>query len=119
VRTSHPEPSMAILAGQLIDGTGGPPASDVVILIAGERVLAVGGRSDVRIPPEVNVVDASDHTVMPGLIDVHVHVHTPGGPITNYGLAEGRELQGTLALRALAYVWRGLEMGFTTLRSLG
>ena len=82
-------------------------------------MLAVGRRSDVRIPPEANVIDASDRTVIPGLIDVHVHVHTPGGPITNYGLAEGRELQGTLALRALAYVWRGLEMGFTTLRSLG
>jgi imidazolonepropionase-like amidohydrolase len=90
-----------------------------VILIAGERVLAVGRRSDVRIPPKTDIIDASDHTVIPGLIDVHVHVHTPGGPITNYGLAEGRELQGALALRALAYVRRGLEMGFTTLRSLG
>lgn len=54
MRTSHHGPTTAIIAGQLIDGTGGPPASDMVILIAGERVLTVGRRSDVRIPPEVD-----------------------------------------------------------------
>jgi imidazolonepropionase-like amidohydrolase len=119
VRTSHHGPTTAVIAGQLIDGTGGPPVSDAVIVIDGERITAVGRRGDVTVSPEAEVIDAGDCTVMPGLIDVHVHVHTPGGPITNYALAEGRELQGTLALRALAYVWRGLEMGFTTLRSLG
>ncbi len=109
----------AIRAGQLIDGTGRSPLADAVIVIEGERITAVGTPDEIPLSPEAEVLDASDSTVIPGLIDVHVHVHTPGGPITNYGLAEGRELQGTLALRALAYVWRGLNMGFTTLRSLG
>ncbi len=112
-------PTTAILAGQLISGTGAPPLADGVILIQGERIVAVGRRQDVALAPGLDIIDARDCTVMPGLIDVHVHVHTPGGPITNYALAEGRDLQGTLALRALAYVWRDLVMGYTTLRSLG
>lgn len=112
-------PLRAILAGQLIDGTGASPITDAVVVIEKERIAAVGRRHDVPLAPEADVIDASHGTVMPGLIDVHVHVHTPGGPITNYALAEGRELQGTLALRALAYVLRDLAMGYTTLRSLG
>ena len=119
MRAEDGRPVTAIIAGQLIDGTGRAPFTDAVILIQGERIAAVGRRGELPPTSEAEVIDASDCTVIPGLIDVHVHVHTPGGPITNYGLAEGRELQGTLALRALAYVWRGLATGFTTLRSLG
>jgi imidazolonepropionase-like amidohydrolase len=55
---------------------------------------------------------------MPGLVDAHVHIHTPGGAIANYALAEAQEFQGTLALQAYSYARCDLEMGFTALRSV-
>lgn len=109
---------IAIRAGQLIDGNGNTPLIDAVILIEGERIKQVGTAAQVQIPADAQVIDATQQTVMPGMIDVHVHVHTPGGPIGNYALAEVHELQGTIALRASSYVMRDLVMGFTTLRSL-
>jgi imidazolonepropionase-like amidohydrolase len=111
--------SAAILAGRLVDGTGRSPLTDAVVLIEGDHIVKVGSRHEIPVPPNATVINADNHTLIPGLIDVHVHVHTPGGMITNYGLAEAREPQGLLALRALSYVRRDLTMGYTVLRSLG
>jgi imidazolonepropionase-like amidohydrolase len=109
---------IAIRAGTLIDGTGAPPRHDMMVLVEGERITAVRPAAQGDIDPAATTIDATDRTVMPGMIDVHVHVHTPGGSIANYALAEGRQSQGLLALKASAYVRRALRMGFTTLRSL-
>ncbi len=109
----------AIQAGTLIDGLHDKPLLDRVILVDGERIAAVGAAAEVQIPPQAEVVDARRLTVIPGLVDAHVHIHTPGGPLDNYALAAGRELEGTLALRSLNYALRSLRAGFTTLRSLG
>lgn len=110
---------LAIYAGTLIDGRGGEPVSDGRILLDGERIAAVGSAAQVEVPPQTEILDARDKTVMPGMVDAHVHIHTPGGPTDNYALAEARELEGTLALRALNYSLRSLHAGFTTLRSMG
>jgi len=109
---------LAIRAGLLIDGLEGPPLRNAVVLVEGERITQVGPDSEIRVPGDAAVVDASDKSILPGLVDAHVHVHTPGGPVSNYGLAGARELQGTLTLKAYKHVRQDLEMGFTTLRSL-
>lgn len=109
---------LAIRAGQLIDGRRTTPLRDATVLIDGDRIVHAGPSADIDVPPDATVVNAHDKTVLPGLIDVHVHVHTPGGTIANYALAQLGELQGTLALRSLNYVQRSLRMGYTTLRSL-
>lgn len=109
----------AIHAGTLIDGRGGPPQTDRLIVVEGERITQIAPAATVTLDPAVDTVDARRYTVLPGLIDAHVHVHTPGGPTDNFAMAEARELQGTLALRASRYVQRALRMGFTTLRSMG
>lgn len=109
---------IAIRAGTLIDGSGQPPRHDAVILVDQERIVTVGPSQAVEIAPETTVIDARDKTVMPGMIDAHVHVHTPGGSIANYALAEGRQTQGLLALKSYSYVKQAVRMGFTTLRSL-
>lgn len=109
---------LAIRAGQLIDGVRSTPLRDATVLVEGERIVAVGPAAALPIPPEAELVDARDRTVLPGLIDAHVHVHTPGGAIANYALAQLAELQGTLALRAYSYALRALRMGYTALRSL-
>lgn len=109
----------AIEVGTLIDGLNAKPLSNAVILVDGERIVAAGPAHAVPIPPEIERVDARAFTVIPGMVDAHVHIHTPGGPPENYGLAAARELEGTLALRAHQYARCSLRAGFTTLRSLG
>jgi len=62
----------------LIDGTGRPALRDAVVLIDGPRIAAVGKRSEVDVPSDAQVIDASGRTVVPGLIDSHTHFLSMG-----------------------------------------
>ena len=64
---------VAIVGAQLIDGTGGEPVADSVILIRGDRVVAAGTRADTGVPAEAEIVDGAGKTVIPGLVDMHSH----------------------------------------------
>ena len=64
----------ALVGGRVIDGTGRDPIEDAVVLIDGERIDAVFRRGDMDLPSGAEVVDISGSTVIPGLIDCHVHV---------------------------------------------
>jgi imidazolonepropionase-like amidohydrolase len=111
---------LAIKAGQLIDGTGHAPEHRVIVLVDGERIIEVGPEASVQVPPDVQVIDAGENTVMPGLIDAHVHIQSPGGPVhaNTSQLSQVTTSQATLGLRALSYAQQGLDMGITTMRSL-
>lgn len=65
-------PVVAIRAGRLFDGTSATYRMNQVILITGERITDVG--PTVAIPPNATVIDLGSATVMPGLIDTHVHM---------------------------------------------
>ncbi len=73
-----PKPTLALVGGQIIDGYEGPPIHDGVVLIAGERIVAVGPRSEVAVPPGTPVVSTEGMSVMPGLMDMHVHLMIVG-----------------------------------------
>lgn len=82
-RDSQPtRATLAIVGGLLIDGHEGPPQPQSVVLIDGTRIVAVGTRDTLKVPPGVKVIDAGGMTVMPGLIDAHVHMDIIGH--TNY-----------------------------------
>jgi len=69
-----PEPrSKAFVGGTLIDGTGRPPFRDSVVVIEEERIVAVGERGLVEVPEGTEIIDVTGKTVIPGLIDAHVH----------------------------------------------
>ena len=74
VSTALAQDTTAIVGATLIDGTGGEPVPDSVIVIQGTRITAVGPRSQVMIPAGARVVDAMGKYVTPGLIDVNVHL---------------------------------------------
>ncbi len=66
--------TLALVGGQVIDGYEGPPIHDGVVLIGGERILAVGKRGEVDVPEGVKVIDTRGMSVLPGLMDMHVHL---------------------------------------------
>jgi len=107
----------AIRAGTLIDGTGGAPVKNAVILVQGDRITAVG--TNVPVPAGATVVDLSGATVLPGFIDAHVHLafRTIGdGDWQHAGLTE---MSSQLALLGAAHAQQTLEAGFTTVRVVG
>src|SRR2546428_13238829 len=66
--------TLALVGGRIVDGYEGRPIEDGVILVSGERVLAVGSRADVAVPPGTPTIDTRGMTVLPGLADMHVHL---------------------------------------------
>lgn len=65
----------AFVGALLIDGQGGEPVSDSVVLVENGKFIAAGAKATVPIPENAELVDVTGKTVMPGLIDAHVHVH--------------------------------------------
>ncbi len=78
-------PTLAIVGGQLIDGHGGEPVWDAVVLVAGNRIVEVGREGSVAIPAGVRTIDANGMTVMPGLWESHGHlIHVGSGDPANF-----------------------------------
>jgi len=69
-----PRPTLALVGGQVLDGYGGQPIRDGVVLIAGERIVAVGPASEIAVPEGVERISTEGMTVLPGLADMHVHL---------------------------------------------
>ena len=65
--------SLALVHGTVIDGTGAEPIPDGTVLIAGDRIAAVGPGAQVPVPEGARTIDLSGATVMPGFINAHVH----------------------------------------------
>lgn len=81
-------PMVALVGATLIDGNGGAPIADSVILIDGARITKVGRRGSVTIPEEATRVDVSKHWVIPGLVDAHVHFFETGRIYTKPGVLD-------------------------------
>jgi imidazolonepropionase-like amidohydrolase len=65
---------VAIVGATLIDGRGGAPLMDAVVIVRGEKIVAVGNRTAVSIPAGAEVIEAKGLTLLPGLIDSHFHI---------------------------------------------
>src|SRR3990167_11036615 len=65
--------TLVIEGGTLIDGTGGNPLKDAVIVIEGDRIKAVGTKGKLSYPSNARVLQAAGETILPGLIDCHIH----------------------------------------------
>jgi imidazolonepropionase-like amidohydrolase len=70
--------SLALVGGRLIDGFGGPPLQDSVILISGNRISAVGRQGALAVPRDAQVIDARGKSVLPGLWEAHGHLFHVG-----------------------------------------
>jgi len=104
----------AVHADGLLDPATGETARDVVVVIDDGRVTGAGRRATMQAPRDAETVDASGLTILPGLIDCHVHLTSLGE-----GLDFARELTTppTLELmRAVRAARKTLEAGFTAVR---
>ena len=108
-------PTIAVRAGQLIDGQGGAPLRDAIVLIQGERITAVG--ANLAVPSGAEVIDLRQSTVLPGLIDAHTHI--TGGDPGEYYEKIFRRSPIDDAIEAHVFAKRTLEAGFTTIRDVG
>lgn len=91
---------LALVGAQLIDGTGTAPVADAVVVIRDGRITAAGPRENTPVPAGVEVVDVSGKSIIPGLVNMHVHYR--GGPA---------DIQRQFGMQ--------LYYGVTTARSIG
>ncbi len=71
-------PLKALVGGTLIDGHGGPPLRNSVIIVRGERIEAVGQVGTLGVPAAAEVISTEGMSVLPGLWDMHVHLMING-----------------------------------------
>ncbi|HSM59732.1 MAG TPA: amidohydrolase family protein, partial [Longimicrobiales bacterium] len=110
------QPTLALVGGRVLDGFGGPVLENGVVLIAGERVVAVGPASEVSVPGGVRVVDTNGMTVLPGLCDMHVHLQLLGhGDYARWDELYGERDEEVMAIAARQL----LDAGVTCARDLG
>jgi imidazolonepropionase-like amidohydrolase len=106
-----------VYAGRLLDGTSNAARTNVSIIIDKDRIREVrDGRAAVE---GAEVIDLSDATVMPGLIDCHTHLTMQIGRDTSAPLATLARRPSAIALTATGYARATLLAGFTTVRDVG
>ncbi|HEX6386953.1 MAG TPA: amidohydrolase family protein [Anaerolineae bacterium] len=99
--------------GTLIDGNGGPPLPDAAVLVKDSHVQAAGRKAEVPLPDaDVQVIDARNGFILPGLIDTHVHLMFNG-----YNLVRMITTPFSLNFyRAIDNMRRTIEAGITSVR---
>ena len=114
VHAQAPGNRTAIVGGTVIDGNGGAPMADAVVLMDGARITAVGPRSAVPIPADARQIDARGRWVIPGMIDTNVHLSLYGGQNDRYEtMAKYQPRQDDIVLEAAQI---DLRYGVTTVR---
>jgi len=105
---------IAIRCGSLIDGKSQKAISNAVIFIEGDRISKIGTREN--IPADYHIIDLKSHTVLPGLIDAHVHPLIFGD---DYQVNHLKGSSASKALWGLKTVQNWLNEGWTNLRIAG
>ena len=107
---------LAIKGKQVIDGTGRAPIPGGIVLVEGEKIRAVGSPQEVPLPDGAKVLDVSEDTILPGLVDAHSHAVLREDPKS---AAEQHQAPDTkLVLIAARNVRDDLLSGVTTMRTL-
>ena len=101
--------------GTLIDGTGRKPIAHAAVLIKDNKIVSAGSESSISVPADATIIDAGGGTIMPGMIDTHVHVMLQDINITTM-LATPFSMN---FYKAAQYLKRTLDAGITSVRDAG
>jgi imidazolonepropionase-like amidohydrolase len=107
--------TLAITNGFIVDGRGGDPITGMTILIEGERITAIGRANQLTLSRETTVIDAMGGSILPGLIDTHVHFIMEYPDVLR-GLLTPPSLR---LLQTIPRMRATLDAGVTTVRDAG
>ncbi len=108
-----PSSRFAVKCGLLLDGTGKEPLQDVFVVVGNGKIESISK----NVEPSIEVVDAGNYTVMPGLIDAHLHL---AGHLTDKFVEESIVTPYEIHLiKALYDIQDLLSAGYTTIRDCG
>lgn len=105
---------IAFVGGTLIDGTGASPILNTVVLVQGKKIKAVGPMNQTKIPEGAKRIDVSGKYLLPGFIDLHIHVTFPYSDIQYY-----TDTLSLKTLRAVHVMEMMLRTGVTSVRDVG
>ena len=108
--------TLAVRCGRLIDGLSDEAIDNAIVLIKNGRIAAVG--VDVAVPSGIPVIDFSDYTVLPGLIEMHAHVMEGFFAVNDLSTFHGIRREDQLE-EGRGYATVTLMAGFTSVRNVG
>lgn len=113
-------PARYVTAARMIDCTGAPPRANPVIVLRGKRIAEIGTRQTIAVPPDAEVIDCGACTLLPGLMDIHLHTMMFNClTFHNHRVAQWEITPELQQMYGLFHAQLCLDMGFTTLRDLG
>jgi len=107
---------LALKNAVIIDGTGADPVSNGTVVVEDDRIKEVLRGSPGRVPSDAQTVDCRNQTLLPGLIDGHVHL---GAVDANIMEQQRLYHPSMLVIRTLKVIQEALDQGFTTVRDAG
>jgi len=113
----EPSGKIALVGGTVVDLNGGAPLRDAVVLVEGEKITAIGPADKISVAAGVEVVDVTGTWLIPGLMNMHIHL---GIVLPGKMAAElANETEGELTLRMAQSARETLQAGVTTIRLTG
>jgi len=111
-------PDTYIRAGHLLDVRAGKMLSNQIIVIHGDKIASIAPADQVQIPAGANVIDLTQSTVLPGLIDCHTHIMLADTDDSHYDDILLKQSWQYRTILATLNVKKDLEAGFTAMRDV-
>jgi len=106
----------AITADRLIDVESGTVVRNAVVIVNGDTIVRAGSTNEINIPSDAKVIALGDQTLMPGLMDMHVHLTSDAGV---HGYNRLSVSLPDAAINGVSNAKKTLMAGFTTVRNVG